>query len=171
MDRIQNDYFQENETLFIARDLIGKSLVRDFGNGQIIRSKIIETEAYIGEEDLACHASRGKTERNKIMYENGGLVYVYLIWGMYWLLNFVCGHKNRPEAVLIRGLQLCQGPGRLGKLLELDRSFYGENLETSKRIWIENSSMETEIVAAPRIGIEYAGEPWKNMAWRFCAKN
>jgi len=170
MNRVLRNYFIENDTLSIAKGLIGKTLVRDFGNGEILKSKIIETEAYIGEQDLACHASKGKTERNKIMYEDGGLVYVYLIYGLYWMLNFVTEKADRPEAVLIRGIEDCSGPGRIGRLLKLDRSFYGENLETSTRIWIEDSITRSKIIATPRIGIDYSGEIWKNKPWRFVAE-
>ncbi|MGB3452246.1 MAG: DNA-3-methyladenine glycosylase [Moheibacter sp.] len=167
MNRISKDYFIENDTLSIAKGLIGKTLVRDFGNGEILKSKIIETEAYIGEQDLACHASKGKTERNKIMFEDGGLVYVYLIYGLYWMLNFVTEKADHPAAALIRGIEECSGPGRVGRLLKLDKSFYGENLETSNRIWIEDSIIQSKIIATPRIGIDYSGEIWKNKPWRF----
>lgn len=165
--RIPQSYFQSNDALFLAQDLIGKTLVRDFGNGEIIRARIIETEAYIGPEDLACHASKGKTPRTSIMFDEGGLVYVYLIYGMYWMLNFVTAEKDQPQAVLIRGIEGCIGPGRIGKKLKLDKSFYGENLGNSDRIWVENSKIEGEILATPRIGIDYAGEFWKNKLWRF----
>lgn len=169
MNRIPNSYFQNNQTLFLAKDLIGRMLVRDFGNGHIFRSIITETEAYIGEEDQACHARSGKTERNKVMYENGGLVYVYLIYGMYWMLNIVTSVENRPEAILIRGIKGCSGPGKVGKLIKLDKSFYAENLQTSKRIWIEDSKTKTRIISTPRIGIDYTNDFWKNKPWRFVA--
>lgn len=86
---------------------------------------------------------------------------------MYWMLNFVTGDNDYPQAVLIRGIEACTGPGRIGKLLELDKSFYGENLETSNRIWVEESVVSGEILTAPRIGVDYAGEIWKNKPWRF----
>lgn len=166
MQRLTKTYFENNSTLFLARNLIGKTLVRVFDD-ETVRLKILETEAYIGEEDLACHARNGKTERNKVMYESGGLVYVYLIYGMYWMLNIVSAQQNQPEAILIRGIENCSGPGRVGRLLKLDKSFYAENLETSARIWIEDSNMEGNIIATPRVGIDYAGEEWKNKPWRF----
>ena len=166
-ERIPKSYFQSNDAVFIAENLIGKTLIRQFENGEIIRSKITETEAYVGPEDLACHASKGKTKRTSVMFEKGGLVYVYLIYGMYWMLNFVTGKEDEPQAVLIRGIEGCSGPGRIGKLLQLDLSFYGEDLETSKRIWLEASEIEGEVITTPRIGIDYAGEFWKNKPWRF----
>lgn len=166
-DRLNTEYFSSNDALFIAEDLLGKILVRDFGDGNIIKWKIVETEAYLGPNDLASHASKGRTARTEIMFNQGGVVYAYLIYGIHWLLNIVTGPKDHPEAVLIRGLENCLGPGRVGKLIKLDRSFYGENLGSSERIWIEDSERMGEIITSPRIGIDYAGEIWKNKPWRF----
>jgi DNA-3-methyladenine glycosylase len=104
------------------------------------------------------------------MFEEGGVIYAYLIYGMHWLLNIVTGPKNHPEAVLIRGVENCIGPGRVGKLIGLDRTFYGENLETSSRIWIEKGDITGKIISSPRIGVDYAGEIWKNKLWRFESK-
>ena len=99
---LKKDYFLRPATE-IAPDLIGKILCRKTENG-IIRSRIIETECYFGEEDTACHAHKGKTERTKVMYQSGGITYVYLCYGMHALLNIVTGPENHPEAVLIRGI-------------------------------------------------------------------
>lgn len=171
--RLKKSYFSNRNAVDAARDLLGKILVRDFGGGEVIRSKIIETEAYLGEEDLACHASKGKTGRTRLMYEQGGHVYVYLIYGMHWMLNVVTGEKDAPQAVLIRGIKDCSGPGRIGKLLQLDQSFYGEDLEVSDRIWVEDAALpkREKIISTPRIGIDYAGEIWKNKPWRFVFKD
>lgn len=169
--RLQKSYFQNPDTLFLAKDLIGKTLVRNFEGDSIFRSRIIETEAYMGSEDLACHASKGRTPRTEIMYAEGGVVYVYLIYGRYWLLNFVTGIKDHPHAILIRGIEDCSGPGRIGDLLQLDKSFYGEDLDRSNRIWIEDSTLSGEIIQTPRIGVENSGEVWRNKPWRFLAKN
>ncbi|MFA7687666.1 MAG: DNA-3-methyladenine glycosylase [Moheibacter sp.] len=166
-ERIPKSYFQNHDALFVAENLIGKTLVRHFRNGKVFRSPIVETEAYIGPEDLACHASKGKTPRTEIMFGEGGKVYVYLIYGMYWMLNFVTGKTEEPQAVLIRGVKDCSGPGRLGKLLGLDKSFYGEDLETSSRIWLEDSAHQGNTIATPRIGVDYSGEIWKEKPWRF----
>ena len=157
----------EQDALAVAEALIGKTLVRCFDDGRIFRSRITETEAYFGKNDLASHASKGRTKRTQVMFEEGGQVYVYLIYGMYWLLNIVTGEEDMPQAVLIRGTEDCSGPGRIGRLLELDKSFYGESLWTSKRIWIEDSHIEGTVKATPRIGVDYAGEIWKNKPWRF----
>jgi DNA-3-methyladenine glycosylase len=131
---------------------------------------ITETEAYRGEEDLACHASKGKTPRNQIMYQHGGLVYVYLIYGMYWMLNFVTSFEGIPQAVLIRGIKGFTGPGKLTKHLQIDKSFYGENLEISERLFVTEGQSTVNYATTPRIGIEYAGEIWKNKPWRFVLK-
>lgn len=166
-NRISNEFFINNDALFVAENLLGKTLVRKFEDGTTLRAAITETEAYFGEDDLACHASKGRTPRTDVMFADGGKIYVYLIYGMYWMLNFVTGEENHPQAVLIRGVENCIGPGRVGKLLQLDKSFYGENLETSDRLWIENSETKGKIITTPRIGIDYAGEIWKNKPWRF----
>ena len=168
--RVNVDFFQQ-DALIVAEQLLGKYLVRIFDTGEVSRFIITETEAYIGEKDLACHASKGRTPRTEVMYREGGKVYVYLIYGMYWMLNFVTGSEGDPQAVLIRGVQECSGPGRLGRLLQLNKGFYGEDLRESNRIWVEESTMKPEFITTPRIGIEYAGEIWKNKPWRFITKN
>ncbi|MDR3272932.1 MAG: DNA-3-methyladenine glycosylase [Flavobacteriaceae bacterium] len=167
--KLDSDFFCR-ESVIAAQELLGKSLVRVFDSGETKRFIITETEAYLGEEDLACHASKGRTPRTEVMYHAGGKIYVYLIYGMYRLLNFVTGEENHPQAVLIRGLEGCSGPGRVGKLLKLDKSFYGEDLTKSKRIWLEDIDLKPKFTATPRIGIDYAGEIWKNKLWRFVIK-
>lgn len=158
------------DVLEVAPDLLGKYLVRKFPNGNIEKYLITETEAYRGEEDLACHASKGRTPRTEVMYHKGGLVYVYLIYGMYWMLNIVTGNENNPQAVLIRGIKDFNGPGKLTKHLQIDKSFYGEDLNSSNRLWVEDNLNHApfEILKSKRIGIDYAGDIWKNKLWRFC---
>lgn len=102
------------------------------------------------------------------MFQDGGHIYVYLIYGMYWLLNFVTENEENASAVLIRGIEGFDGPGKLGRELQLDRSLYGENLETSTRLWVEDSEPIVNFKSTPRIGIDYAGEPWVSKRWRFC---
>lgn len=131
---------------------------------------ITETEAYRGEEDKACHASRGRTPRTEVMFREGGLVYMYLIYGMYWMLNVVTSVENVPQAVLIRGIREASGPGRLTRLLQLDRGFYGEDLVTSDRLWVEGDPGMAACESTSRIGIDYAGDPWKDLPWRFLLK-
>jgi DNA-3-methyladenine glycosylase len=101
------------------------------------------------------------------MYACGGHVYVYLIYGMYWMLNIVSGSENHPEAVLIRSISETEGPGRVSKILKIDKSFINEDLNTSQRIWIEDAPDIAEFTCSPRIGIDYSGEYWKNIPWRF----
>lgn len=165
-DRLPNSFFQ-SEVLEVAPELLGKTLVRQFDNHSIQKYTITEVEAYRGRDDLACHAHKGKTQRTEVMFREGGVVYVYLIYGMYWLLNIVTGKENDASAILIRGVEGIDGPGRVGKALQLDKSFYGENLCSSKRIWIENSDITPKFSTSQRIGIEYAGEPWVSKPWRF----
>ncbi|QKG78969.1 DNA-3-methyladenine glycosylase [Tenuifilum thalassicum] len=164
--RLQEDFYLR-DVLEVAPNLLGKTLVRQFDNGKCLRVAITEVEAYRGTDDLGCHASKGKTERNKVMFEHGGLVYVYLIYGMYWMFNVVTGKKDDPQAVLIRGITGADGPGKLTKLLSIDKSFYGENLVTSKRIWIEDNNTKPRYITTPRIGIDYAGPYWSKIPWRF----
>lgn len=161
--------FFTRDVLNVAPELLGKILVRKFENGITERYIISETEAYRGEEDLACHASKGRKLRVEPMYREGGILYVYLIYGMYQMLNIVTEHEGIPQAVLIRGITAINGPGRLTKMLEIDKSFNFENLQTSNRIWLEEPEMSTtiEIKTSTRIGIDYAGELWKNKPWRF----
>jgi DNA-3-methyladenine glycosylase len=165
-ERLKSSFFRRN-VLEVAPELLGKILVRKFSDNHIEKFVITEVEAYSGNGDLACHASKGKTARNEVMFREGGLVYVYFIYGMYWMLNFVTGEVNDASAVLIRGVRGISGPGRVGKALQLDKSFNGENLFTSERIWIENAGKVENYITSPRIGIEYAGEPWISKPWRF----
>lgn len=166
MERLSREFYRQNAVV-LAEKLLGKTIVRVWDNGTEMRYRIIETEAYMGEDDLACHASKGCTPRTKIMYGEGGYLYVYLIYGIYWMLNVVAGEKNHPEAVLIRGIDNVIGSGRAARELGIDKSFYGEDLTTSQRIWIEDAPDIRSFRTAPRVGIEYAGEIWKNIAWRF----
>lgn len=168
--RLPISYFQQNNAVHLAADLLGKTLVRQFDDGTLLKAQITETEAYFGKEDLASHASKGRTPRTELMFGEGGYVYVYLIYGKYWLLNIVTGTAGTPEAKLIRGLTTVSGPGRISNLLQLDKTFYGEDLSTSTRLWIKDSQLPSEIIAGPRVGVDYGGEVWKSMPWRFILK-
>ncbi|MCX7862392.1 MAG: DNA-3-methyladenine glycosylase [Bacteroidales bacterium] len=163
------DFFQD-DVLRVAPLLLGKYLVRKLSNGAIKRSKIIEVEAYRGEEDLACHASKGKTKRTEVMYWQGGHIYVYFIYGMYYMLNIVTGKEHCPQAILIRSTEEVKGPGRLTKFYEIDKTFNGKVLSPENGLWIENNLEKVEYYTTPRIGVEYAKE-WKLKPWRYVAKN
>ena len=164
--KLSRDFYTK-DVLDVAPGLLSKILAVRSGNDAINRFIISETEAYRGSEDKACHASRGRTPRTEIMYADGGKLYVYFVYGMYWMLNIVTGREDDPQAVLIRGLENCSGPGRVAKMLGIDRSFYGEDLVDSQRIWIEESGIIPEYKTGPRIGINYAGELWKEKPWRY----
>ncbi|WP_201775998.1 DNA-3-methyladenine glycosylase [Leptolinea tardivitalis] len=180
--------FYDRSVVDVAHDLLGKRLVRVI-NGQRISGIINETEAYDGEQDQACHAKSGKTARNYVMYGRPGRAYVYFTYGMHWMLNCVCGPEGYPAAVLIRSLipdegldfiackrqgisqrDWCSGPARLTRALAIGRECNEVDLTgTSGGLFIEESNSITEdrIHRTPRIGIQYAGEPWVNMPWRF----
>jgi DNA-3-methyladenine glycosylase len=162
-----NRSFYARDVLEVAPDLIGKLLVVKPAGQNVKRYKITEVEAYRGIDDRACHASKGRTRRTEVMFGEGGRVYVYFVYGMYWMLNIVTGRKDDPQAALIRGVEGFCGPGKLTRELGIDGSFYGEDLTDSKRIWVEESSENSIIITAPRVGIDYAGEPWKSKPWRF----
>jgi DNA-3-methyladenine glycosylase len=168
MNRLPKDFFTR-DVLEVAPELLGKYIVRKFDDGRQEKFLIIEVEAYRGEKDLACHASKGRTPRTEIMYHEGGKIYVYLIYGMYWMLNIVTSVKGIPQAILIRGIEGFNGPGKLTKKIFIDKSFYGEDLFLSQRLWIETNLnyCGTNYKIAPRIGIDYAGEIYKNKPWRF----
>jgi len=155
------------DVLEVAPELIGKNIVIRTGDNLYGRYLVTEVEAYRGEEDRACHASKGRTARTEVMYCEGGRLYVYLIYGMYWMLNVVTGGINNPQAVLIRGVEKLAGPGKLTRKFGIDRSYYGEDLTISDRIWFEESGISPAIKTGERIGIDYAGEYWRSMPWRY----
>jgi len=170
--RLSRTFFSRGAVI-VAKELLGKKLVRILPSGEIKSGIITETEAYTGVEDKACHSYRGKrTKRNEIMYGLAGKVYVYFTYGMHWMLNFVVSKKGDPQAVLIRGLDKISGPARCTKYLEIDKSFYAEDLTRSKRIWVEDVGTILkggEIKKLPRVGIGYAGE-WKDKPYRLMLK-
>ena len=169
MEKLRIEFYKQ-DAVTVAEKLLGKILVRVWEDGTISRYRITETEAYLGEEDKACHASKGRTPRTEIMYSEGGKVYVYLIYGMYWMLNFVSGEENHPQAVLIRGIDNIIGSGKVGRELKMNKSFYGEDLLSSDRIWIEDAPEVAHFKTAPRVEIDYAGDEWKSKLWRFILK-
>jgi DNA-3-methyladenine glycosylase len=164
-NRLSKDFFLR-DALEVAPELLGKHLVIKTEN-TIRKFSIYETEAYKGTGDLACHASRGRTKRTEVMFREGGVLYMYLIYGMHWMLNVVTAPADIPQAVLIRGLEGIDGPGKLTRQLGLDGSFYGESLVNSERIWIEDNKEKVSYLTTPRINIDYAGDFWKNVPWRF----
>ncbi len=154
-----------------AKALIGTFLCRRLDDGTIIRRRITETEAYCGEEDTACHAHKGRTPRTDVMYSPGGCAYIYLCYGMHEMLNVVTGAEGRPEAVLIRGIEGASGPGKLTRLLQIDRTLNREDLIASKRLWLESDGAVFKFTAAPRIGIAYASKRDQSRKWRFTLRS
>ena len=166
---LDKDYYERPATI-LAPDLIGKYLCRRTSEG-IIRARIVETECYFGEDDTACHAHKGKTERTKVMYEAGGITYVYLCYGIHSLLNIVTGPKDHPEAVLIRGVEGAVGPGRATKYMQITTADNALPLCEESGIWIENSDEKRpKIIRTARIGIDYASKRDRERKWRFVAK-
>ena len=165
---LKKDYFSSPAT-FLATDLLGKIICRRTENG-IIQARITETECYYGENDTACHAHKGKTERTKTMYKSGGITYVYLCYGMHAMLNIVTGTVDHPEAVLIRGVEGANGPGRTTKFLQITTKDNALPICHESGIWIEDDGSKPEYSSHPRIGIDYASDEDRNRLWRFVAK-
>lgn len=172
--------FYDRPTLKVAKELLGKVLIKQAAIG-IIRTKIVDTEAYVGPKDKACHASKGRTKRTEIMFGPAGFTYVYLIYGMYHCLNIVTEQEEYPAAVLIRGLEILEGdhspdlprridgPGRVCRFLEVDRTHNGLDATLGTSLWIEDHGLAVspkQIQTLPRIGVDYAGE-WAKKLWRF----
>jgi len=159
--------FFTRDVLEVAPEMPGKYLVVRGQDGRIKRHMITEVEAYRGTEDLACHASRGRTNRTDVMYRRGGHLYIYLIYGMYWMLNIVTGPEEEPQAILLRGVEDYCGPGRLTRGIGIDHSWNGIDLADSDLVWIEGPGRIVKVITSPRIGIDYSGEPWKSKPWRY----
>ena len=172
MRKILSKSFFNRPVLDVAEDLIGKFLVCSVG-GKEEAFMITEVEAYDGCEDKACHASRGRTERTEVMFGPAGVFYVYLVYGMYEMLNIVTGDDGYPAAVLIRGVKGVSGPGRLTKRLKITRSFNGKRALRATGLWVEDRGekiLKKHIKRTPRIGVDYAGPIWSKKHYRFIIK-
>lgn len=185
--RISREFF-DADTVQVARNLLGTRLVR-IENGQRLSGYIIETEAYRGEEDLACHARAGRTPRTQVMYGKPGYAYVYFTYGMHWMLNFVTGPEGFPAAVLIRalspveGIQLIglrrkkqprsswtDGPAKICQAMNIDGNFHGQDMcSPTAELFVESgiSIADSSMFASPRVGLNSVPEPWKSIPWRF----
>ncbi len=160
-NKVDRDFFNR-PTLEAAELTLGMILCREYENGFISRHRITEVEAYDGPEDKACHAHKGLTARTEIMFGPAGYWYVYLCYGMHWMLNIVTGPEGYPAAVLIRGTEDINGPGRLTKTLQISKGFNATAIERASKLWIE-ANLGTSILKVdrrPRIGIDYAGPIW-----------
>lgn len=191
MEKLSREFYTRADTLLIARELLGKTLVVPAADGKRVSGKIVETEAYCGIEDKAAHSyNNRRTARTETMYAVGGTVYIFFIYGMYYQFNVVVGAINTPHAVLIRAVEplenietmrerrgkmkdqnLTSGPGKLCIALGIDKNFNREDLLGDK-VWLEEGEKisESEIVAGKRIGIDYA-EEYAEKTWRFWIKD
>ncbi|MCD8219530.1 MAG: DNA-3-methyladenine glycosylase [Ruminococcus sp.] len=159
--------FFHRDCLEVAPDLVGKCIVHRLPDGTILREHIAETEAYRGQEDLACHASKGRTPRTELLYRESGVVYVYLCYGMHWLMNVITGEREQPQGVLIRAGTVHDGPAKLTKYLQIDRSQNGLQIMACPDLWIEDDGLHPALRTDVRVGIDYAGDVWKSKLWRW----
>jgi len=163
--------FFNRPTLVVAEDLLGKFLVRKIG-AKNLALMITEVEAYDGFQDKGSHAHRGQTPRNVCMFGPPGFWYVYLVYGMHWMLNVVTREKGYPAAVLIRGVQGVNGPARVTKVFKISKLLNGKKADSFSGLWIEDRWVvvrKKDISKKPRIGIDYAGA-WAKKPWRFILK-
>lgn len=189
MTIIERDFFAR-PTLVVARELLGQRLIREV-NGQRLNGLIVETEAYIGPDDTASHASKGRTPRTETMFGPPAQTYVYLIYGMYYMLNIVTEQVDFPAAVLIRAIEplegietmrinrrqhnaksmanLTNGPGKLCQALHIDRTLHNWDVSCGQQLWLESGEplAERAIAAGPRVGIDYARASDRAAPWRF----
>ena len=153
--------FYHRPCLEVAWDLVGKVLV--CGEQKL---RISETEAYVGESDTACHAHKGRTKRTEVMYMEAGTIYIYLCYGVHWLLNIVTGEENQPEAVLIRACVDANGPGKLTKKLGITGTLNRGNI-CGDAFYIEDDGFQCEVTTDKRVGIGYASQEDQDRLWRF----
>lgn len=160
--------FFHRDCLDVAPELVGKRLVHVTPQGEVCL-RISETEAYRGQEDTACHAHKGRTKRTEVLYGKAGTLYVYLCYGMHWLLNVVTGEEEQPQAVLIRACVEADGPGKLTKALAIAGELNGKAIDEST-LRIVDDGLTPTVVCKKRVGIGYASEEDQNRLWRFvCA--
>ncbi len=170
-NKILDQHFFDRNSILVAKDLIGKFLVRKIGR-KTNKYKIIETEAYEGFKDKASKAHRGQTPGNTPMFSGSGTIYVYFTYGMHFMVNIVCGKVGHPAAVLIRGVEGIVGPGRLTKKLSIDRALNQKILSKKSCLWIEDGKLPNnqKIIRTPRIGIDSSGPIWSKKLYRFVLK-
>lgn len=163
--RLGYDFFHRH-ALEVAPELVGKVLIHATPEGER-RLRITETESYCGEADTACHAHKGRTRRNEVLYADAGTVYVYLCYGIHNLMNVITGDRDDPQGVLIRACEGFPGPGRLTKALGITRAHNRRDMVSDPEIWIEDDGARFEILTAPRVGIGYASPEDQARPWRF----
>lgn len=163
--RLGADFFHR-DCLEVAPELVGKVLVSNI-DGTERRLRITETEAYRGEEDTACHAHKGRTKRTEVLYGKSGTVYVYLCYGIHWLLNVITGEIDQPQGVLIRACENYEGPAKLTKYLGITGELNKDSFVTGKKLWIEDDGYVCDIRTDKRVGINYAEQEDIDRLWRF----
>ena len=169
MSKVLTQNFFNRPTLKVAKEMLGKYIVRRVGKKKIALM-ITEVEAYDGRKDKASHASKGMTERNKPMFGEAGCFYVYFTYGIHWMLNIVTGQENYPAAVLIRGTDKISGPARLTKFLKINKICNGKKAEPKTGLWFEDRGIKLlnkQIIKTSRIGVVYAGPIWSKKKYRF----
>ncbi|MFL5240774.1 MAG: DNA-3-methyladenine glycosylase [Gemmataceae bacterium] len=171
MKKLRRSFYQR-PAIEVAPELVGKIIVHRIG-GKQYRARVVETEAYVGAHDLACHASKGRTRRTEVMFGPGGHAYVYLIYGMYEMLNVVTSVAGDAQAVLVRAAEPLDGwdvdlsgPGKLARGLKIARSENGLDLTGNKLFFLNDPIYQSDILTSKRIGIDYAQE-WKDALLRF----
>jgi DNA-3-methyladenine glycosylase len=159
--------FFDRDAEIVARELIGCRLIRR-RNNKLHEHKITETEAYLGPHDFACHSSKGRTKRTEVMFGPPGTLYIYLVYGLHWMLNVVTGPIGYPAAVLIRGVDALAGPGRLTKSMGITGALNGRAATEAVGVWFVGSDGErARVLRTARIGVEYAGPVWSARKYRF----
>ena len=171
MKEIIDKTFFQTDTITLAKSLIGKWIITNI-NGVEVKAQICETEAYLGIEDSACHTYGGKrTLRTEPMWKDGGTIYIYLCYGLHYLLNIVSRHEGEPEAVLIRGVGGAVGPAKATKLLNIDKSLNGTHIVDNPNICIADDGKKYNYSACKRVGIDYAKIEDKEAKLRFVLKD
>lgn len=165
MKKLGEEFFRR-DALEVAPELVGKILVSRI-NGEEVRIRITETEAYRGEEDTACHAHKGRTKRTEVLYGKSGVIYVYLCYGMHWLMNVITGEEGAPQGVLFRAGEGFSGPAKLTKALGVTGKMNLQSFVDNALIWIEDDGKEYSYRTDKRVGISYATEEYVNKPWRF----
>ena len=161
MTRLTYDFFHRH-ALQVAPELVGKLLVC---NGKTLR--ISETEAYCGVADTACHAHKGRTKRTEVLYADAGTVYVYLCYGVHWLMNVITGDVDDPQGVLIRACVDAPGPGRLTKTLSITGDHNRLDAVSSQEIYFADDGFRCHVTTDRRVGIGYASQEDQDKPWRF----
>ena len=179
--------FYNRPTLEVAEDLLGCLLVRQLDSGATLAARIVDLEAYIGQEDTACHASKGRTPRTEVMFGEPGHAYVYLIYGLHHLLNLVTEESGRPCGIMLRavepvhnlevmrairpvkGQNLSNGPGKLTRALDVDRQLNTWDLCAGQQLWVapRPEPLMESVSRGPRVGIDYADQEDREAPWRF----